>query len=131
MYATVFVTDKESVDYITNPTDLMNLGKDTGRLDGELSGTKIVQRKRRGSDDDEDSEDEDDDGGENEGNGNGKGEDEDGDDVSKGKKMRMSLQKGEVRTHRTYYHTLVAEGSRTTIKISLLRLIVHNCCLAY
>ena len=109
MYASVCVTDKESVDYITNPTDLMNLGKDTGRLDGELSGTKIVQRKRRGSDDDEDSEDED--GGENEGKGKGKGEDEDGDDVSKGKKMRMSLQKGEVRAHRTYYHTLVADDS--------------------
>ena len=107
MYVSVRVTDKESVDYITNPTDLMNLGKDTGRLDGELSGTKMVQRRRRGSDDDEDSEDED--GGEKE--GHGQGEDEDGDDVGKGKKMRMSLQKGEVRIRRSYCHTFVTEGS--------------------
>jgi hypothetical protein len=61
------------VDYIDNPSDLMDLGKDTGRLDGELAGS-------RGS------------------GGGGDGDDEQGEDGEKnnGKKLRMSLQKGEV-----------------------------------
>ena len=93
-------TDRESVDYITNPTDLMNLGRDTGRLDGEVSGTKIRERKRKGSDDDSDDDTDDEDGGGKE--GQGQGEDDAGDDAMKGKKMRMSLQKGEVRTSTPY-----------------------------
>ena len=68
------VTDREAVDYIENPSDLMDLGKDTGRLDGEMAGS-------RGS-----------------GGGAGGSDDEQGDDGEKsnGKKLRMSLQKGEV-----------------------------------
>ena len=82
----------------------MNLGRDTGRLDGELSGTKIRERKRKGSDDDSDTDDEEDAGDKEAiGQGQGQGEDDAGDDAVKGKKMRMSLQKGEVRAHRTYY----------------------------
>lgn len=69
------------MDYIENPSDLMDLGKDTGRLDGELAGS-------RGS------------------GGGGDGDDEQGEDGEKnnGKKLRMSLQKGEVRHKRTLHH---------------------------
>jgi hypothetical protein len=74
-------TDREAVDYIENPSDLMDLGKDTGRLDGELAGS-------RGS------------------GGRGDGDDEQGEDGEKnnGKKLRMSLQKGEVRFQRVFLH---------------------------
>ena len=88
--------DRESVDYITNPADLMNLGRYTGIFDGELSGSKIGERGKRGSADEVDDDEEEVEAGKG-------GEDDAGDDVSKGKKMRMSLQKGEVRTNRTYY----------------------------
>ena len=100
VYVCVCGTDRESVDYITNPTDLMNLGRDTGRLDGEVSGTKIRERKRKGSDDDSDDDTDDENGGDKE--GQGQGDDDAGDDAMKGKKMRMSLQKGEVHTYTPY-----------------------------
>ena len=82
---TLTLSDREAVDYIVNASDLMDLGKDTGRLDGEVAGTKAV------------------------GNGSGvRDGDEDGDDeeVEKGrggksamgsKKLRTNLEKGEVR----------------------------------
>ena len=62
------------MDYIENPSDLMNLGKDTGRLDGNMSGSS----SGGGKEDEE-------------------GDEKDEDDEKKnGKRLRMSLQKGEV-----------------------------------
>ena len=65
----------------------MNLGKDTGRLDGEVS---TGSNRGNGQDNSDDN------------NENGKDDDNDDDDKEKqnGKKLRMSLQKGEVRTRK-------------------------------
>jgi hypothetical protein len=64
-------SDRETVDYIEKPSDIMNLGKDTGRLDGTDAGN----RKGR----DEGSEE----------------EEEEKEEKKGGKRLRMSLEKGE------------------------------------
>ena len=63
----------------------MNLGKDTGRLDGGISSSS--NEKNNNNDDDNDNDDNDID------NEN----DNDEKDKSNGKRLRMSLQKGEVK----------------------------------
>ena len=82
--------DREAVDYIVNPSDLMNLGKDTGRLDGEMSSSN-----RRGKNkDNNEGTNSDNDNSDNDDSDNDSG---DGEKVKKnGKRLRMSLQKGEV-----------------------------------
>ena len=80
------------MDYIVNPSDLMNLGKDTGRLDGEMSSSNRRGKNKdnnEGTNSDDDNSDNDDSDNDND---NG-----DGEKVKKnGKRLRMSLQKGEV-----------------------------------
>ena len=72
------------MDYILNASDLMDLGKDTGRLDGEVAGTRGVGNGVDGSYD----EDEDDEGREKERGGKS---------AMGSKKLRTNLEKGEVR----------------------------------
>ena len=81
------LSDREAVDYIVNPTDLMNLGKDTGRLDGRISSGETNNNDR----------DDDNDGNDNDNNNNDNNDDDDDEkDKNNGKRLRMSLQKGEV-----------------------------------
>ena len=58
----------------------MNLGKDTGRLDGRISSSSSEKNNNHDDDNDNDNED-----------------DNDEKDKSNGKRLRMSLQKGEVK----------------------------------
>ena len=87
------LSDREAVDYIVNPTDLMNLGKDTGRLDGRISSGETNNNDRD----------------DNNGNGNDNDDDHDHDekDKSNGKRLRMSLQKGEVSQSVSLYFFLI------------------------
>ena len=62
----------------------MNLGKDTGRLDGRISSSSTEKNNNHHDDNDNDNNDNNDD-------------DNDEKDKSNGKRLRMSLQKGEVK----------------------------------
>ena len=85
-YFSLQLLDREAVDFIENSTDLMNLGKDTGRLDGRISSSSNEKNNNNHDDNVDDNND-----------NNENDNDDDEKDKSNGKRLRMSLQKGEVK----------------------------------